>query len=116
MSNTIAKVQDKGQVTIPTHLRDQAGISRGDLVEFSFRNGRIIITPTLGGNRSQLSAAHDECTPAQRRAIDARLKESLAEVKQGRRAGPFNTADEMIASIKRELKKSPGKKNSPRGR
>lgn len=116
MSNSIAKIQHKGQVTIPTRVRNQAGISKGDLVEFSFRHGHIIITPKLVIDRSQFPTADDEYTPAQRRAIDALLKESLAEVKKGHRAGPFNTADEMITSIKRELKKSTGKKSKPSAR
>ena len=42
---------------------------------------------------------------AQRRIIDARLAESAEDLKKGRTFGPFNTADEMIASMKRELKK-----------
>jgi hypothetical protein len=43
--------------------------------------------------------------PAQRRIIDARLAESEEDLKRGRTFGPFNTANEMIASMKRELKK-----------
>jgi hypothetical protein len=44
-------------------------------------------------------------TPSQRRIIDARLKQSLEEVKRGGTAGPFDTADAMIASLKQELRK-----------
>jgi len=33
------------------------------------------------------------------------LAESEEDLKKGRTFGPFNTADEMIASMKRELKK-----------
>jgi hypothetical protein len=33
--------------------------------------------------------------------IDARLTEALVEVKQRQTAGPFNTADGMIASLNR---------------
>jgi len=53
----------------------------------------------------KLPAADDEYTPEQRRAIDAQLAEGLADIKAGRTAGPFNTADEMIAHMKGELKK-----------
>jgi len=52
---------------------------------------------------------------AVRRMIDARLKKALEEVSQGKTAGPFNTADEMISSLKRKLKPS-GTKNKPRSR
>ena len=56
-------------------------------------------------DRSEFPNADDEYTPAQRRIIDARLAKSLADVKKGRTVGPFNTADEMIASMQQELKK-----------
>jgi hypothetical protein len=43
-----------------------------------------------------------------------RLTKSLEEVKRGHTAGPFNTAEEMIASLKRELKKTGRTKTSAR--
>ena len=44
-------------------------------------------------------------TPEQRKAFDARLAESEAELRQGRGFAPFSTPEEMIASRKTELKK-----------
>jgi AbrB family looped-hinge helix DNA binding protein len=58
-----AKIQHKGQVTIPTRLRNQAGLSKGDLVEFTFQRGKIVITPKLVIDRSQFQNADDEYTP-----------------------------------------------------
>lgn len=52
----------------------------------------------------------NEYTLHERRMIDARLKKSLAEIKRGHMVGPFNTGDEMIAALKRELKKAPPKR------
>jgi len=92
-------------MTLPTRLRTQAGISEGDLVEAAFRRGRIVLTPTLAGDRSKFSNADDDYTPEQRRVIDARLAESAEDLKRGRTFGPFNTAEEMIASMKAQLKK-----------
>src|SRR6266851_8771094 len=110
MSST-ARIQHKGQVTIPTRLRNQVGLSKGDLVEFSLQRGKIVITPKIVIDRSQFPSADDEYTPAQRRAIDARLAESEEDLRRDRTAGPFNTADEMIASMKEQLKKkAAGKK------
>src|SRR6266851_3800174 len=87
------------------------GLSKGDLVEFSLQRGKIVITPKIVIDRSQFPSADDEYTPAQRRAIDARLAESEEDLRRGRTAGPFNTADEMIASMKEQLKKkAAGKK------
>jgi len=114
--SSIAKIQHKGQVTIPTRLRNQAGLAKGDLVEFSFHRGKIVITPKAVIDRSKFATADDEYTPAQRRIIDARLAESAEDLRKGRTFGPFNTADEMIASMKKELKKRAASKKAKRAR
>ena len=80
--STIVKVQHKGQVTIPTRLRTQAGIVEGDLVEATFHRGKIVLTPKLVIDRSQFPNADEEYTPAQRRIIDARLAKGLEDVKK----------------------------------
>src|ERR1017187_8207479 len=135
--NTTAKIQHKGQVTIPTSVRRQAGLSQGDLVNFAFQRGKIVITPRLVIDRAQFPTwgesqscpagkieitprlvidraqfpnADDEYTPAQRRIIDARLDKA----EKGPSYGPFNTADEMIAHMKGELKKRAAAKKSKR--
>ncbi len=38
-------VTEKGQVTIPKHIRDAAGVAPGSEVEFSLDGGKIVITP-----------------------------------------------------------------------
>ena len=103
--STIVKVQHKGQVTIPARLRTQAGISEGDLVEASLNNGKIIFTPKVVIDRSKFPTADDEYTREQRRIIDARLAKADRDIKQGRVYGPFNTAEEMAASIEANIKK-----------
>jgi AbrB family looped-hinge helix DNA binding protein len=103
--NTTARIQHKGQVTIPTRVRRQAGLEQGDLVNFTVQRGKIIITPQLVIDRSQFSTADDEYTPAQRKIVEARLAEGLADIKAGRTYGPFKTADEMIAHMKAQPKK-----------
>ena len=88
--------------TIPTSGRRQAGLS--------------VITPKLVMDRSKFPTADDEYTPAQRRAIDARLAKADKDIEQGRTTGPFNTADEMIAHMKGELKKRAARKKPKRPR
>lgn len=112
--NTTGKIQNKGQVTIPTAVRRQAGLSKGDLVNFTFKRGQIVITPTLVIDRSKFPTADDEYTPAQRRTINAQLAEGLEDIRKGRTYGPFNTAEEMIASMKAEIKKHKTAKRSKR--
>jgi bifunctional DNA-binding transcriptional regulator/antitoxin component of YhaV-PrlF toxin-antitoxin module len=92
-------------MTLPSRLRSAIGIAEGDLVEASVHRGRIVLTPKLVVDRSKFPNADAEYTPAQRRVIDARLNESEEDLKKGRTAGPFNTAREMIAHMKGELKK-----------
>jgi AbrB family looped-hinge helix DNA binding protein len=114
--SSIAKIQHKGQVTIPTRLRNKAGLAKGDLVEFSFQRGKIVITPKVVVDRSKFPTADDEYTPAQRRIIDARLAKSAEDFRKGRTFSPFDTADEMVASMKKELKKRAASKQSQHAR
>ena len=97
-------------------MRRQAGLSKGDLVNFAFQRGKIVITPKLVIDRSQFPTADDEYTPAQRRIIDASLAEGLADIKAGRTFGPFNTAEEMIADMKARLRKGTPARKTKRAR
>src|ERR1700732_5017192 len=107
---TLVKIHRKGQMTLPTRLRALAGIAEGDLVEAAFQRGKIVITPKLVIDRSQFPNADDEYTPAQRRAIDRGIAQSLKEYKQGRGRGPFETHGAFIASLHKEAGKLRAKK------
>jgi AbrB family looped-hinge helix DNA binding protein len=99
-------VKHKAELVVPRSVRRQAGIKSGDRLEFKVSGGIINIIP-------ELPLASDEYTPAQRRVIDAQL----AEAQRGPFHGPFNTADEMIAHLKGELKKRAAtKKTNKRSR
>jgi AbrB family looped-hinge helix DNA binding protein len=54
-------VTDKGQVTIPKHLRIAAGLGPGSEVSFSLEGSRIVITPVATSvkddRRAKLRAA-----------------------------------------------------------
>ena len=100
--NTTARIQHKGQVTIPTSVRRKAGLAKGDLVNFAFQRGKIIITPKVVLNRSTFQTADDEYTPEQRRIIDARLAKGLADMKAGRVSEAFSDHGEFIASLHKE--------------
>ena len=107
----LIRVQNKGQVTIPVRLRSQAGIAEGDVVVATFQRGRIVLTPQFVIDRSTFPSAADEYTPAQRRGIAARLAESEKDLTRGRRFGPFDTAGEMVAHVKAQLKKRAAARN-----
>ena len=42
-------VSEKGQVTIPKHIRVAAGVAPGSEVAFSLYGGKIVITPVATG-------------------------------------------------------------------
>lgn len=115
MSST-ARIQHKGQVTIPTRVRERAGLSKGDLVEFSYQRGKIVITPKVVIDRSQFPNADDEYTPAQRKVIDAELAEGLADIKAGRVSRAFDTAEEFIADLHKASAKLDATKKTKRVR
>lgn len=54
-------VSEKGQVTIPKHIRLAAGVAAGSEVSFSLEGSRIVITPVGTGvkedRRAKLKAA-----------------------------------------------------------
>jgi len=95
--NMTITVDNKTPIVIPDFVRRKAGFKSGDRIEFKVSGGVINIIPKL----PSVDSADDEYTPAQRRIIDARL----AEAQKGPYHGPFDTAAEMIAHIKGELKK-----------
>ena len=83
-------VKNKTPLVVPPAVRRRAGLKRGQELEFKVSGGVITILP---------KPPDDEYTPDQRRVIDARLAEGLADIKAGRTFGPFNSADEMIAHM-----------------
>lgn len=107
---TLVRIHRKGQMTLPSRLRTQAGISEGDLVEVAFARGKIVLTPKLVIDRSQFPNTDQEYTPEQRRIVDARLAKSDEDIKNGRVYGPFDTAAEMAASVEANIKKMRGAK------
>ena len=92
------KNKTKIPLVVPRSVRRLAGHKNGQDLEFRVSGGVITILP-------KLPTADDEYTPEQRRNIDARLAEGLADIKAGRTFGPFNSADEMIGHMKAQLKK-----------
>jgi len=86
-------VKTKAVLTVPPQVRRRAGIKTGDRAEFKVSGGIINIIPSL-------PSADDEYTPAQRRAVDARL----ANAAKGPYHGPFETADEAIRFLRKEVR------------
>lgn len=94
---TLVKVQNKGQMTIPSRVRSAVGLSDGDVVEIKAVGKKIVITPQFALDRSQFPNAEDEYTPEQRRVIDARL----TKAEKGPFYGPFKDGSEVAAFLKK---------------
>ena len=86
---SIVKVKTKYQVTLASKVRAEAGVGLGDVLEAKVEKGKITLTPQT--------------------LVDRQLAESLEDYKKGRFHGPFDTATEMTASLKSEMKKRPKK-------
>jgi AbrB family looped-hinge helix DNA binding protein len=76
----IVKVQKRGQVTIPSQFRVQAGIADGDLLEARCEHGKITFTP--------------------KSLVDREIAEGLEDLRSGRTYGPFDSAQEMILALR----------------
>ena len=93
---SLVKVKSKGEVTLPSALRERAGLNVGDLLEASFEKGKITLTP--------------------KSLIDRRIEEGLEDIRRGRTYGPFDTADQMIDSLQRNIKERAKAKKTKRSR
>jgi bifunctional DNA-binding transcriptional regulator/antitoxin component of YhaV-PrlF toxin-antitoxin module len=102
-------VKSKTPLVVPPAVRRRAGLKSGQEIEFKVSGGVITIIP-------RPPAADDECTPEQRRVIDARLAEGLADIEAGRTLGPFDSADEMIAHMETRVAKRATARRARRSR
>lgn len=83
----LAKIKDKGQVTIPAELRQRVGLDVGDYVEVKEEGNRIVLIPQAVVERDP--------------EIDAALKRALADVRAGRTAR-FDSKTEFDAWLETE--------------
>lgn len=82
-------VKSKYQIVIPQSIRDKVRIKVGDLLEARVERGKITFSP--------------------KSVVDAAIEEGLEDVRKGRVYGPFDTAEEMLASLKGKRGKSGAK-------
>ncbi|SRR5260370_31131 len=87
-------IKNRSRLVVPPAIQRRAGLTVGKQVEFRASGGVITITP-------KLPAADDEYTPEQRRMIDKRL----ADARKGPYYGPFETADEAVQFLRKEIRK-----------
>lgn len=87
---SLVKVKTKYQITLPHSVRQEAGVTVGDLLEVKIERGKITLTPKT--------------------VIDRRIAEGLEDIRAGRVYGPFRSPEELIRSLHRNARKL-GKKS-----
>jgi len=97
---SIVKLQKNGQLTIPNQMREQIGLAEGDYIQLAREGSRIILEPANLKHR----VAADDLSPAQKRQLDMRLAQGIADVRAGRVHGPFTSAKELSAYAERAIK------------
>lgn len=82
---SIVTIKNKYQIVIPAKLRKEVGLNVGDFLEAGYEDGKVVLTP--------------------KSLLDRELAMSLADIRAGRTYGPFTTADELIASLRKNVKR-----------
>jgi AbrB family looped-hinge helix DNA binding protein len=77
----LVTVKTKFQVVIPQSIRKRARLDVGDLLEASFENGKITLTPKT--------------------VIDRHLAEGIEDLARGRTHGPYGSPAEAISALER---------------
>jgi AbrB family looped-hinge helix DNA binding protein len=80
----LVAVKTKFQVVIPQSIRKRVRLDVGDLLEASFENGKIILTPKT--------------------VIDRHLAEGLVDLARGRTHGPYKSAAAAISALEHRAK------------
>jgi len=105
MSQTLVKLQRKGQMVIPRSLREEAGISEGTLLKVDVvKGGRFLLTP-------QLTITRPSAKGQSRKQILRELAAAVEELRQDAKTkgidkmsmGEINRA---VAAARRDLKKN----------
>jgi len=87
----LVRLRGKGQLTLPDEVRKLAGITEGDYLAVSLRDGAILLEPKLIVDASQAWFWADEWQRGEREAAD--------ELAAGR-GQRFESAEEFLASLK----------------
>ena len=73
------RVTEKGQITIPKHIRDAAGLLPGCEVVFALEAGRIVITKVSSGMKDDRRAALRAAAAKVHNSLDPRFRQMGAD-------------------------------------
>ena len=91
----------KARLVVPPSIQRKARLKAGDQLEFRVTPGMItiVIKPPVPA-----TVTDDEYTPEQRRIIHREIAKGLEDIKKGRTYGPFDTAEEEIKFLHKEIR------------
>ena len=91
---SLVTIKNKYQIVIPAKARKEAGFEIGDFLKARVeKKGEIIFAAQTVVNREKW--AH----------LPKGIQEGLEDIQAGRTYGPFDTADELIASLRTNIKR-----------
>ena len=73
------QVTDKGQVTIPKHIRDAAGVLPGSEVTFALVAGKIVISKVSMGKKRDRRAKLRAAASKVHQSLDPRFRQMSAD-------------------------------------
>lgn len=87
----LVQLRDKSQITIPSSIRKELGIKKGDYLEITKEGDRIIIIPKIVVDKSSVTLSEKG---------EKYLQEALDDIKEGR-IKVNNDVEEFIDNLKR---------------
>jgi AbrB family looped-hinge helix DNA binding protein len=107
MSDTIVKLQRRGQMVIPRSLREQVGVAEGTLMKVAVvEGGQFLLTPQLTINRPVITHGRKD-----RKQAFQELAQVVAEIRQeakekGVDKMSMSEINRAVAAARRDLKKT----------
>ena len=96
-------LKKKTQLVVPLRIQRKARLKDGDQLEFKATPGMITIAI------KPPAVMDDEYTPEQRRIINREIAKGLEDIRRGRTYGPFDTAEDAIKFLHKEIRARKGK-------
>lgn len=90
----IVKVKNKYQIVIPEEIRKRLKVEVGDMLDIEERDGSLIAKPVVVIDKSQAYFWSPEWQKGE--------KEADKDIKEGRVSEPFDSADKLVAHLRKK--------------
>jgi AbrB family looped-hinge helix DNA binding protein len=89
---SLIQLRDKAQITIPSNIRKELGIKKGDYFEIIKDNNRIVLIPKVLVDKTSIMLSEKG---------EKYLGEALGDVKEGK-ISVHENANDMISELKKK--------------